>query len=582
MALIFNAYIGFEIIADDAEEIRNPRRNIPLGILLSLAIITVIYVASTAVTLGTVPWNEIIGSEEALAIAAERFMPRWGAPLIGAAGIIATLTSVNTALLAATREAFTLSRMALWPRSLSRLGRIRTPWVAALVMGGVCGLLASVGLVDFLAYISSSGYLFVVFFASTAMVRLRKHDGRERPFKAPLFPLTAYVAAGTCVLAIVFVSGQALLFGGGLLAALVVMYYVREPVMRAFQQRAHASHGSEQRILVAVSNASTAAQLVRLAGDLAASQSGCMVEVLYVERAEGPAVARLRSRYARRPTPLQTVVQRALQDYNIPFYCETVTAPDVADGILAEVHRHGDVRLVLMGWPGHVAPEEIAHTPLARVLHEARADVACFLDRGLTSVRRVLVAFGGGVHARLGVRLALELVDPEEGEVVVLRCFVPAGRHEGARVDEEEAVSPMEDEFLLLREELEATLGEMPANLRFKVVAEQELLKGILAELAAEPYDLVVLGAAVARSLKTEFFGSITDAVAQQIPASVLLVRRYEPAAMGWWRRQIKSMTPVSGRHKALAGELEGAPAGHASEGEEPAGSAAEPGPSAG
>jgi len=135
---------------------------------------------------------------------------------------------------------------------------------------------------------------------------------------------------------------------------------------------------------------------------------------------------------------------------------------------------------------------------------------------------------------------------------------------------------------LLLREELEATLGEMPANLRFKVVAEQELLKGILAELAAEPYDLVVLGAAVARSLKTEFFGSITDAVAQQIPASVLLVRRYEPAAMGWWRRQIKSMTPVSGRHKALAGQLEGAPAGHASEGEAPAGSAAEPGPSAG
>lgn len=560
MALIFNAYIGFEIIADDAEEIRNFRRNIPLGILLSLGIITLIYVASTAVTLGTVPWNQLAGSEEALAIAANRFMPRWGAPLIGVAGIIATLTSVNTALLAATREAFTLSRLALWPRTLSRLGRIRTPWVAALVIGAVCAIMASVGLVDFLSYISSSGYLFVVLFASTAMIRLRKTDGLARSFKAPFFPLTAYIATGTCIVTIMFTSGQALAFGAGLLTVLAAMYFIREPVARAFQQRAHASHASTRRVLVAVANPATAEGLVRIAADLAAQEHGNMVEVVsvnVVDPARGTAsIEQLRSRYSRRQTEVQRVVEDALRGRNIPYYTETITANNVADGILQEIETHGDVRLVLLGWPGKLAPEQVAHHPLTRLVTEAHADVAAFLDRGTREIRRVLVPFGGGVHARLAVRTALQLVEPSKGEVVVLRCFVSLRPEEPPHAQEDgEGASPIEDEFLLLREELESTLGEVPDNVCFKVVSEPGLLRGILAELNASHFDLVVMGAGVARSLRTEFFGSITDAVAEQIPVSVLMVRRYEPQAMGWMRRQFKALTPVSGRHRALSGE---------------------------
>ncbi|MFO7696850.1 MAG: amino acid permease, partial [Anaerolineae bacterium] len=474
MALIFNAYIGFEIIADDAEEIKNPRRNIPLGILGSLAIITVIYVATTAVTLGTVPWYKLAGSEEALAMAARTFMPRWGAPLIGVAGIIATLTSVNTAMLAATREAFTLSRMALWPRLLSRLGRIRTPWIAALVIGAIVAVMASVGLVDFLSYISSSGYLFVVLFASTAMVKLRKTDGVERPFKAPLFPAIAYIAVGTCVLSILFTSGAALAFGAGLLGALSLMYYVREPVARAFQQRAHASHAATHRILVAVANPATAPGLVQVAARIAGREHSNMVEVLTIDRID-PArgqrpVDRLVNRYARRTDALQTGVDAVLQGRNVPYYTEQVAASDVGAGIVGEVEAHGDVRLLLLGWPGAVQPEQVATHPLAHALLEAHTDVAAYLDRGARAFRRVLVPFGGGVHARLAVRLALQLVDPDNGEVVVLRCFINVdGEPTGATTPDGEACSPLEDEFLLLREELEGTLGKVPVNLRFKV-----------------------------------------------------------------------------------------------------------------
>lgn len=284
-----------------------------------------------------------------------------------------------------------------------------------------------------------------------------------------------------------------------------------------------------------------------------------MVEVVTVRRVDPTRatvpVERLRSRYSRRQTDLERVVEDALQGRNIPHYTETVTASNVADAILQEIETHGDVRLLLLGWPGKVAPEQVADHPLARIVTEARTDVAAFLDRGTHEIRRVLVPFGGGVHARLAVRTALQLVDPARGEVVVLRCFINLRPEERSRdLEEGESASPIEDEFLLLREELEGTLGAVPENVRFKVINEPGLLRGILAELNASAFDLVVMGAGVARSLNTEFFGSITDAVAEQIPVSVLMVRHYEPHAMGWIRRQFKALTPVSGRHRALAG----------------------------
>jgi len=196
VALIYNAYVGFEVIADDAEEIQQPAKNIPVGILVSLGVTTVIYTLVSFVTIGVIPYSALAGSETALTDAAKIFWPRVGVPVMAAAGIVATLTSVNSAMLSATRESFTLSRDQVWPRSLSRLSRWRTPYVAILLVVVVSGLVTFIGLVDFLSFISSAGYMFVLFWASLAMVMLRrKYPDIERPFKVPLYPLTPILAA---------------------------------------------------------------------------------------------------------------------------------------------------------------------------------------------------------------------------------------------------------------------------------------------------------------------------------------------------------------------------------------------------
>ena len=189
VALVYNAYVGFEVIADDAEEITRPNHNIPIGILISLGVTTLVYTLVSFVTIGVIPYSALAGSETAITDAAQAFWPRVGVPTMAVAGIVATLTSVNTAMLSATREVFTLSRERVWPHLFSRLSRWRTP----LCLHSVCGVPQRHGSSD------RSGGFFELYLQRGLYVRfilgLAGHDpaaknapGHRKALQSPLLP----------------------------------------------------------------------------------------------------------------------------------------------------------------------------------------------------------------------------------------------------------------------------------------------------------------------------------------------------------------------------------------------------------
>ena len=541
IALIYNAYVGFEVIADDAEEVTNPQRNIPAAILISLTIITLVYVLVSMVTLGTVPWQQLAGSETALTDAVQHFLPRFGVPMMAVAGLIATLTSVNTAMLSATREAFTMSRDGAWPRFMSKLSRFRTPHVTILVIAALVSLVAAIGLVDFLSYISSSGYLFVLFWASLAMVRLRKLDpDRPRPFRVPFFPLTPYLAAASCLLIITFSSRQALLFGAGLLALISVFYYAYRPFTRAMAERARALEQAKDRILVAASNPRTAVSLVRLSTLLAKAVEDGSVCVLTVV----PVSATLPSERAARLVaslsggPIKGLLDEIREEArrkHVPLYTRLNPATSVAEGVLSEVKDN--VRLLLMGWPGPLDQAEGRENPVKVVLQKARTNVAVLYDRGLGEVRQVLAPVGGGPHSRLAVRVAFEIAEHEGAQLTLLNCVCE-------RCEGEE----LEDRMLYLREIVEDELGSMPPRVKLRLSSADTVSGGILEACAQHRYDLIVVGAAVEWVARTRLFGEVDDCVAQEARCSVLLVRRYEPAAISWLRHRARNGHRSNGR----------------------------------
>ena len=534
IALIYIAYVGFEVIADDAEEAQNPERVLPQGILISLTLVIVINILVVLVALGTIPWSQLAGSKTVLTDTVARFMPGWGIPLMAIGGLIATLTSINTAMLSATREAFTLSRDGAWPKVFSRLSRLRTPFAAIILVGVVSVLITAVGLVDFLSYISSSGYLFVLFWASLAMIRLRKKfPEMHRPFKAPFFPLTAYMAAGTGFLIIAFTEKRALLFGAALLSVLAAAYYIAPMVERWFKARATEATVDENLILIAAANPQTIKSLVHLAAIVAEASEDtyvCMTSV--ITPAPGDSLENTRQ-LARHLKPqresLLTQIIREANAQNVALYTKVRAAPSIAEGILQESEHHRNIRLLLTGWPDALNQQTLGDNPVKIALQKARTNVAVLLDRGLDEVNHILVPVGGGIHSRMAIRLANETAMADIARVTALRLLTE-------HVEEDE----VEDQTLYLAEIIEDALGYVPPNFELRVVQATAVAEGILAEANRQPYDLIVLGASEEWSLDTRLFGTIDDWVAKQAPCSIILCRRYEPIAMAWLRYQVK------------------------------------------
>jgi len=545
VALVYCAYIGYEVIAHDAEEVENPSRNIPRAILISVTLCAIIYVAVALVTLGTVPWQQVAGSETALTDAIQHFAPGWGVPMMGIAGIIATLTSVNAAMLSGTREAFTLGRSGLWPRFFSSLSRFRTPHLAAMFMGAATCLVAAVGLVDFLSYVSSAGFLFVLFFSNLAMIRLRRiHPNAERPFRAPLFPLTPLIAVGTCFLVIAFSSKAALLFGAGVLGALAIFYYAYRPIARAVADRSKAMEATRDRIVVPVANPASAQRLAHLANLLAQASedtSICFLSVVAEPTSISTSVPAIRSATDRRRRALIRRFAEQVKVEHAQHYYKVRSAPTIAQGVLDDVS--GNVKLVLMGWPGPLRAEELAEHPVKLVLQHAPAHVAVLLDRGLDQVRRILVPVGGGFHSRLAIRLAYEIGLKHRAQITALRVL-------NAPCDPEE----MEDYMLQLRESIEDSIGRVPAQFTTRVAHAPNVLAGVIDESRRLQYDLVVVGASDEWLSRTRLFGALSDEIAEEIGCSVLLARRHQSAAIAWLRRQSRGI-PVLGSAPERASE---------------------------
>jgi amino acid transporter/nucleotide-binding universal stress UspA family protein len=537
VALIYNAYVGFEVIADDAEEIKKPNRYIPIGILVSLGMTTLVYTLVSLVTIGVIPYTALAGSETALTDAAQVFWPRVGVPLMAAAGIIATLTSVNSAMLSATREAFTLSRDQVWPRMLSRLSRWRTPYVSIFLIIGISALVTVIGLVDFLSFISSAGYMFVLFWASLAMIQLRKkYPDIERPFKVPFYPLTPILAAASGVLIVAFANPKALLFLGVVLLLLSGGYVLS----RHYRQRAIVREALEEeigggRVLLAAANPKTAAGVVTLASRLVEHQEDTTLSLLTVIKT--PSILsdkEIRSLIdkskADRISLLEKIAPIA-QKRNVAISTKTKVANNVESAIYKEIQSPNPVHLLMLGWPSLDTKLKIPHNIIKEVLVNARIDVAVLRNRGLNGLKKILLPIAGGPHARLALHLAMGLAYQPDVRVTGLYLTPEGLGHEES-----------EDLNLLVQEIVEEELGEIPEWLDIKVKPASSVSEGIYQEAEAGQYDLMIIGAGSEVLSHRYLFGAVNDALIEEVTCSMLIVRKYQPEAAIWIRNRIRTL----------------------------------------
>jgi basic amino acid/polyamine antiporter, APA family len=190
-AYIFFAYIGFDAISTTAQEAKNPQRDLPIGIIASLLICTVLYIAVAAVLTGMVHWPEI----NVEAPVARAFLDRGltGASHIITVGALAGLTSVMLVmLLGQTRVLYAMACDGLLPRKVFAEihPKFRTPWKNTILVGILAAIVGSVTPIDDIGKMVNIGTLLAFVIVSIAIVVLRNTDPNQaRPFRTPWVPL---------------------------------------------------------------------------------------------------------------------------------------------------------------------------------------------------------------------------------------------------------------------------------------------------------------------------------------------------------------------------------------------------------
>jgi len=199
-SLIFMAYLGFDTVSTAAEETKNPNRNVPLGILGSLAACSLIYVLVAAGAIGTTPYQRLIGNTEPLAwILRNLGHPTLG-NLVGLAAVVALPSVLLMLLFGQSRIFFSMARDGLLPRALSRVHpRLHTPHVMTIITGAAVALLAAFFSVQEIAELSNTGTLFAFVAVGLGVLRLRSTEPlRPRPFRCPAIWLVAPGAIAGC------------------------------------------------------------------------------------------------------------------------------------------------------------------------------------------------------------------------------------------------------------------------------------------------------------------------------------------------------------------------------------------------
>ncbi len=226
-ALLFIAFIGFEDIVSVSSEVVEPKKTLPLAIVLTLLVLLAIYVSVSLAVFAVLPLSAVAASENAVLDAANATMGENGRLLFTLAGLLAIATSLNAAMTAATMNAFALGRDGYLPRRLAAIGPHGTATNAILASAAVIAVFAATEAVAFVAYLTDFAYFMAIAISAYALIALRKSQpSLERPFAVPFYPYVPCAAIALSIAAIFFMQPQSLLIGMLWLLVGVLAYYL--------------------------------------------------------------------------------------------------------------------------------------------------------------------------------------------------------------------------------------------------------------------------------------------------------------------------------------------------------------------
>jgi len=534
---VFVTFLGFEIIATVAGEIKDPGRLIPRTMVLSVVGVTLLYVVVMLVSTGVIPYQELGGSLVPVADVAAVYMGQIGVVAIVFAAVIAAISSSNSSILAASRVIFAMGRDNLMSNWLNVThDRFDTPHRAILTTGGVTAGLIGLGLeveaiVALLAEVASFSFLVTYVLVHVALVIFRRADPPEYD---PAFEVPGYLYPVVPVLGVVMtfvVIGQmeriVQLVGIGIVTLGAVWYLayarsrsVEEGLLRDALGRVEPGYT----VLVPVANPETQRDLLRLAAATARANAdgNARVVALNVLRVAGdPAKRNVAAERLDHQRDLLAAAEDVAAEMDVSLETRARVGRDVGETILDAIEDEERVDHVLLGWRGTFARNEFAFgSNLDAVLAGAPTDVTlATIDE--PGINESVALVGEGPNATAAVRRAVEFATLDGGLPTLIN--VQSDDDQAITDDEREATADDARRGRAIIETVAERAGLDPEEYESQVVVGPDVESAVVG--AIEDGAIVCLGLSAASDLRSDPLGSLAERVHGEVSCNVAVAR---------------------------------------------------------
>jgi amino acid transporter len=434
--LVFVSYAGVTKVASVAEEVEEPGRNIPLGILGSLAFTTVLYVAIVAVLVGVTDPGSVAGSLTPVAVAAEATLGQAGVLAVILAAILALVSTANAGILSSSRYPFAMSRDRLAPPSLSTVSdRFGTPVTSITLTGAVLlVLIAFVPIVE-IAKLASAFQILVFALINLAVVAFREGSVEYEPeFTSPLYPWVQLFGAVTGVLLLtqmgdVALAGAALITGASVLWYLV---YVRPRVSREGAATGTIRRQVSRNVLTDVE--STMAEdtnevlvaftkhvdedrersLVALAADIVRHDGGRVVAVRFDEIPDQAPLTEGATVQSAADLSFETRMEALAAELGVDVEADEIVSHDTKHA-LVNFAEHRDVDTIVAEHEPLRLRSRLFGDPIDWVVRHADCDVLLVDNLGYDDPKRVTLSGESGPYQPLAVDVAEAVAAANDG-----------------------------------------------------------------------------------------------------------------------------------------------------------------------
>lgn len=532
MGLTFIAFQGFEVISQCSEEVKNPKKNIPRAVFLSLAIVIPIYLLVAVAALGSVqpgnltPWDYLASHKEIALVEVSKTFFYGGGIMLLVGGLISTMSALNATIYSSSRVAFAMGRDRNFPGFFSKVhAKNFTPHRSIIISLVIVVVMAVTFPIEDVASAADIMFLLLFLQVNIAMIRLRKsRPDLDRGFTTPLFPWLSIVAIVLLLFLALYMftySPLAWVVTGvwvGLGLVVYKTYAADREVEHAQKVRAlEALERKQYQILLCLSKPSHVDSLTNIAVALAKKRDAEIIVLHVLEVAEGqPLMAGLEEK--ERMMPMLEKAESMIEEYGIPSRSILEVAHRISEAIV-ETAREEECNFIILGRQKRPTFfERFFSSAIDTVLREAPCEVAVLhgeYEEG--EIKNILLPFAHNIHTQLATEVAPAFAEHFHAKVQI------------AAVAEPYTSLVRHDQEVKEIRELMASTG---LKGRFEIVRSEDVLRGILKQ--AKSADLVLMGGKSGDFLELLFGLSLTREITERTKCPVLWVREYEERESLW------------------------------------------------